>query len=125
MEQYDLTEETLKKPCSDAHILDIRKFIAWSEVGPRLKNISQRDIDDIERDERNQLEKRNRLLSLWVDKNGNDATYYHLINAMLAEGKREDAEKVLKLLSPKKGVLLCRKVQRETACPPSAVHVNK
>ena len=106
MSKYRLTEETLKKRCSDGHILDIGVFIAWRTVGPRLDKISQTDVEDIDRDGHNESERRGMLLPLWVERNGDDATYYQLIKAMLEARNVSNADDVCKLFLPKKGLCL-------------------
>ncbi|CAI8042505.1 Guanylate kinase [Geodia barretti] len=103
MSKYRLTEETLKKRCSDGHILDIGVFIAWRTVGPRLDKISQTDVEDIDRDGHNESERRGMLLPLWVERNGDDATYYKLIKAMLEARNGSNADEVCKLLLPDNG----------------------
>ena len=97
--RYHLTSEHLAKECSREHRLEIGKFINWNVVGPCLGRITPTDIDDIQRDKHNQQDGRDRLLELWAELNGYEATYSVIISAMLKARKRNEAEKVFKLLS--------------------------
>ena len=100
--RYKLSEEQLAEQCSKDHLLDIGVFISWNEVGPRLEGIESIDMMDIRRNEYNEKQKREKLLQLWVERNGSKATYKAIITAMLKERKYSEAEKVCKLL-PRKG----------------------
>ena len=80
------------------HRTDIKEFIQWQQVGPRLKGISDGDINDINKDGFDQADKRRMFVELWAEKNGSQATYYDLVKAMLKAQKRADAEKVCDLL---------------------------
>ena len=92
-------ENALNSKVTDKHLLEIKEFISWKEVGPHLKGISVGDINDIDRDGEDQADKRRMLLNLWEEKNyGHDATYLNLIMAMLKASKRNEAEKVCLLL---------------------------
>ncbi|CAI8045413.1 hypothetical protein GBAR_LOCUS25117 [Geodia barretti] len=97
--KYNLTKENLNTKCSDEHILDIGKFISWRKVGRRLKHIEERDIQDIDRDGKDEDDRRRLLLERWHEKNASDATYGEIINAMMKEQKRDEAEKVCELLN--------------------------
>jgi guanylate kinase len=118
------TEKTLKARCSDEHILDIGNFIAWRTVGPRLDKISPIDVEDIGYDGHNESDRRGMLLSLWVERNGDDATYYQLIKAMLEARNGSNVEEVCNLLSPKKGWMSHIKEMmpfRQPSPPPPAI----
>jgi hypothetical protein len=97
--KYNLTKENLNMKCSHDHILDIGKFISWREVGRRLKTIEDVDIRNINRDGKDEDDKRRLLLELWMERNASDAIYGEIINAMMKEQKRDEAEKVCQLLS--------------------------
>ena len=86
------------KKCSDGHRVEIAEFVSWREVGPRLKEIKELDIEDISREKCGEKENRKKLLHLWVERNGSDATYGAIITAMLRARKRDEAERVCELL---------------------------
>ena len=98
-QQYNLTSENLDKKCSTEHLLEIYSFVSWKDVGPRLCGIDITDITDIDRDENDEQDKRRKLLNLWVERNGSDATYRAIITAMLEAKKRDEAEKICVLIS--------------------------
>ena len=96
----------LMKRVTDEHLLDIAQFIQWKDVGRRLKNIGTQTISDIDIDGHDQADRRSRLIDLWVDRNGDDATYHQMITAMLAANMKADAEKVCNLLNGEKALFL-------------------
>ena len=99
LKKYSLTENHLKRECSDKDLLDIDKHISWDIVGHHLPGIKQKHIDDINLDMSDQSQKRQRLVDLWKERNGSDATFGSMITAMLKAEKRNEAEKVCRLLS--------------------------
>ena len=88
----------MKEEVTKDHRTDIKVFIQWQRVGPRLKEISDGDINDIDKDGFDQADKRRRLVDLWAERNGSQATYYDLVKAMLEAQMRSDAERVCDLL---------------------------
>ena len=68
-------------------------------MGSRLKEIKESDIEDIDKDGKDQNDKRRMLLDRWKERNGCDATYGAMISAMMKEQKRDEAEKVCRLLN--------------------------
>ncbi|CAI8020903.1 hypothetical protein GBAR_LOCUS12461 [Geodia barretti] len=77
-------ENGLNSTITEEHLLKIKEFISWKEVGPHLKYIIAGDINDIDGDFKNIADQRQRLLNLWVERNyGQDVTYLNLIMAML------------------------------------------
>ena len=92
-------KENLNKQCSDQHLLEIGTFVSWRDVGPCLFGIKIRDITDIDHDGYNEQDRRRKLLNLWVERNGSDATYSAIITAMLKAKKLDEAEKVRKLIA--------------------------
>ena len=92
-------ENGLNSTITEEHLLKIKEFISWKEVGPHLKYIRVGDINDIDRDGKDQADKRWLLLDLWVERNyGQDVTYLNLTIAMLKASKRNEAEEVCLLL---------------------------
>ena len=100
MDSFGLKDEMLQKKCSKNHIVEISTFIAWDKVGPRLKEINRDDITGIDKDGHDEGDKRSKLLYLWVERNGEDATYDQMITAMLGAKNKSNAEAVCKLLNP-------------------------
>ena len=109
LREYDITERKVKTKCSDEHMLEIEGFISWRQVGPRLSKINdsdnKQDMNDIEINGKDEADKRRKLITLWEERNGNDATYDDLITAMLKAGKKDEATKVCKLLKSGQHVL--------------------
>ena len=99
--KYGLTEAELAQKCSDEHMLDIGEFISWQDVGPHLPDISKDDVEDVHKDGFDQTDRRRRLMSLWEERNGEDATYDAMITAMTKARKNDEAERVCKLLRSK------------------------
>lgn len=97
---YNLIPDTLERECSEQELLDVSDFISWDVVGPRLPRITLQDMEDLSLDKYNQDQKRQKLLKLWNERNGSCATFHVLITAMLKAKKRNEAEKVCKLLMP-------------------------
>ena len=71
--------------------------MSWKLVGLSLRSISVRDIDDIECEYRTQTEKRWKLIRLWEERNGSDATYDAMITAMVRAGTHDEAIRVCKM----------------------------
>ena len=109
LREYDITERKVTTKCSDEHMLEIEGFISWRRVGPRLSKINdsdnKQDMNDIEINGKDEADKRRKLITLWEERNGNDATYDDLITAMLKAGKKDEATKVCKLLKSGQHVL--------------------
>ena len=95
---YKLTKEMLLKRCSPEHMLDIAGFISWRDVGPRLHDIGNVDLSDIQKDGHDEADRRWRLVSLWEERNGDAATYDVMLTAMVRQRKVDQATKVCQLL---------------------------
>ena len=100
--QLQLTDEELGRKVSDDHMLVIATFIPWRDVGPYLPGITRQDVKDIEVNGYvyGEQDKRWRLLELWEQTNGSEATYGALLVSLLRVNERESAKKVCKLLRP-------------------------
>ena len=98
MKMYNLTESMLQQRVSGDHMFEIMRFVSWKLVGLSLRSISVRDIDDIECEYRTQTEKRWKLIRLWEERNGSDATYDVMITAMVRAGTHDEAIRVCKML---------------------------
>ena len=98
--QLGVSEGSLCAGVSETHLVEIATFISWKDVGPRLSGITRGDIHDIDRDGYDGPEKRSKMVDLWVERNGSNATYHAMITAMLAAKKKMEAESVCRLLAP-------------------------
>ena len=102
--RYNLTDDILSLKCSEDHTLDLEDIISkWRFVGPRLKEIKLKDIDNIDEVQGGRKWKTRMLLQLWRQRNGDDATYGDVVRALLLEQCVEDATKVCKLITPQIG----------------------
>ena len=101
-------EELLKKVCvhsekldestSDDHLLEIALFLtSWRIVAPYL-GLSDIDVNDVEREGRNEQEKRRKALQKWKGKFVFKATYRKLVEVLLSLAMADVAEKVCCLL---------------------------
>ena len=102
---HNLTDDILNRKCSEDHTFKLENIISkWRLVGRRLKGIKRKDINDIDKDAKGgeQL-KRQKLLDLWHERNGNDATYGDMSRALLLEQCVGGATEVCKLISPQIG----------------------
>ena len=100
VKKYKLTEKELGRECSKDHSLDIGEFISWKDVGPRLAEVDNEDVVAIDKDGRDEADKRRLLINMWKKRNGSNATYDAMITAMLKARTRSEAERVCKMLSP-------------------------
>ena len=96
--QNNLKEEDLKQKCSQEHREEMKKFISWESVGPYLSRIDVINMRDIRKDGEGEEGKRRLLIDKWEELNGNGATYDDMITATLKAKKREEAEKVCRLV---------------------------
>lgn len=97
-ETHDLTDDMLQQQISDDHILNLKDFITWKEVGIHLPEIERLDIDDIDKDGTDENDKRRKLIDEWVERNAEAATYEAMITAMLKARKVNSATKLCKIL---------------------------
>lgn len=99
LENYELTEEDVKKKVTDAHLVKISQSYCekWWLLPSQLE-IEHIVTKDIDRETKSQEEKRLTFLKRWQQEKGSDATYESLISALLNIKCRDDAEGVCKLL---------------------------
>ena len=100
-QHYGLTDAELGKKCEDEHLTAISGFISWDSVGPYLKGVTRQDMKDIRKDGESEQEKRWMLIDKW-EETGSEATYCAMIAAMEKAKKKNEAEKVCKLLRPQR-----------------------
>ena len=90
--------QNLDEPCSDEHLRDISSDLThWRDVAPHL-GLKEGDIEEIERDIKNESEKRPKVLQKWKHKYGSKASYRVLIEALLKCHMANHAENVCCLL---------------------------
>ena len=83
--------------CTDLHISKIAEFLPrWKEVTRQLGLENQR-IQDIEEQYVEKIEQRYEALREWVRKEGSQATYRKIYDALCALDVKEAAEKVQEL----------------------------
>ena len=103
--ELGLAADELSKPCDNKTIsLLAGYFREWRVIFAPLLSVS--DLSDVDRNNRTEPEKRIATLRIWKDRNGRKATYKALVDALLNNGEKGDAESLctefLKL-SKKKG----------------------
>ena len=81
----------------------IAKFISVQEVGCHLPNINIVALEDFEKNYSEESRRRTALLRLWVESNGDGATYDSLITAMITAEKIQQATNVCRMLRKKVG----------------------
>ena len=99
MTAYNLSEEDCAQPISDIHIDEIAQSYCgkWRSL-PAYLRLETMLVSDLERDCRNEEERRRTFLRKWKDMQGSAATYAVLIYALLKIRSRSDAEGVCKLI---------------------------
>ena len=89
--------DPLDMECSKEHIYIIAKFnFDWRTVGRRL--IAAKTINDIDREEHSEQDKRDRMLERWLEIKGPEATYRRLITVFKDVENNQVAEEVRKLV---------------------------
>ena len=84
-------------------------------------------VNDIDKKNIDESEKRLLFFQLWVEQEGSGATYYKLLTSLLAINNKEDAEYVCKLLQKKKYVSVSNRtdsISNETASPVVGMFAN-
>ena len=86
-----LAADKLSKPCDGSIIPSLADcFSQWRVIFGSL--LSELDLGDIDRNKPTEEEKRMAALRKWRDKNGSEATYKVLVDALLNRGERYQAE---------------------------------
>lgn len=98
-EHYGLNNKVCQEQVSDKHISEIGCSLCgqWRKLPPYL-DLEATVVDDLERQFMTEEERRVGLLKKWKERNGFDASYTSLINALLEIKCRSDAEGVCELL---------------------------
>ena len=96
-EYYKIPEGVLNKAVSDEHIIEISTFLeSWKLVGPHL-DLSQGEIEAVERDGKTEAEKRLLTLQKWKQVLFFKATYKKLVEALLTVRRTDQAGKVCQI----------------------------
>ena len=90
--------ERLDKGISDDHLCEIALFLtSWRTVASHLK-LKEIDLDAVEREGKDEQEKRLKALQKWRGKFAFKATYRKLVEVLLSLGMADVAEKICCLL---------------------------
>ena len=88
----------LNECISDDHLHAVALFLtSWRKVAAYLE-LSESDMDAIEREERDDQMKKLKVLQKWKGKFGFKATYKKLVEVLLSLGRADVAEQVCRLL---------------------------
>ena len=88
----------LSKPCDNNIVTSLADcFSQWRVIFGSL--LSDLDLGDVDRDKPTEEEKRIAALRTWKARNGSEATYKILVDALLNRGERSDAENLCKILA--------------------------
>ena len=93
-----LAANELSKPCDDRIITSLADcFSQWRVIFGSL--LSELDLDDVDKENRKEEEKRIAALRKWKTRNGCEATYKVLVDVLLNRGERSQAENLCKILA--------------------------
>ncbi|KAL5503492.1 hypothetical protein EMCRGX_G010449, partial [Ephydatia muelleri] len=87
--------------CTDLHISKIAEFLPQWKHMARLLGLENQRIQDFEDRYDDEIEQRSAALREWVRKEGSQATYRKIYNALCALEEKDAAEKVLELIVTK------------------------
>ena len=97
--QFNLTQDNLKKQCSDSLLLILTQEIPSFEVAAPYFGCTQSVIEEICQDHDKERSRKLHMLWNWRRRNGSDATYLAIITIFLQMENRLFAELVLKTQS--------------------------
>ena len=101
LKETEIRPERLNECISDDHPCEIALFLtSWRTVAPHLK-LSENDLEAIERECKDEQEKRLKALQKWKGKFGFKATYRKLVEVLLSLAMADVAEKICRLLKGK------------------------
>ena len=96
--EVGLGAKELSKQCEESLFLLLADFLhPWRLVFSSL--LSDVDIDDVDRENQSEPEKRVAALRKWKVRNGHGATYYILVEAVLNSSRLDQAELICKHLA--------------------------
>ena len=98
LSQNDIAREDLDKECSQGIRYEIAiQIIDWKMIGHYF-GIPKEKLVAIEEENRTEEQRRVELLYTWSMREGRQATYYKLINALYHQDRRDLVETVCKLI---------------------------
>ena len=96
--EIGLAADELSKPCDSNIIPSLADcFSQWRVIFASV--LSKIDLDDVDRENHTEKEKRIAVLGKWKDSNGTGATYKVLVSALLSNGEKDQAELLCRLLA--------------------------
>ena len=103
LKEVGVHSQKLNDSISDDHLREIALFLtSWQTVASKLC-LSEIDQDAIEREGKDEEDKKRKVLQKWKGKYAFKATYRKLVEALLSLAKADMAEKVCRLLP--KGII--------------------
>ena len=103
LKETEICPERLDERTTDSHLREIALFLAsWQKVATYLE-LSGNDLDDVEREGKDEQEKRLKALQKWKSKYAFKATYRKLVEVLLSLSMADTAEKVCQLLKSASG----------------------
>ena len=98
LEEVGVCPEKLNDSISDDHLCEIALFLpSWCKVVSYI-GLSEIDINDAEREGKNEQDQTLKALQRWKGKFGFKATYRKLVDVLLSLAMADVAEKVCRLL---------------------------
>ena len=97
---HSLTMEHLQKECSQKVQLQISKELKdWEMLGRYLK-LSEQDLTAIKRDNHTEEQRKVDMLDTWHKREGSNATYLKVANALYHHGRRDLVELLCHIVKP-------------------------
>ena len=98
MKKVSVHPEKLNESISDDHLREIAILLtSWRKVATHLE-LSESELDDVEREEKDEQMKKLKALQKWKRKIGFKATYRKLVEVLLSLAMADVAEKICLLL---------------------------
>ena len=98
MKEVSVHPEKLNESISDDHLREIAILLtSWRTVATHLE-LSESELDDVEREEKDEQMKKLKALQKWKRKIGFKATYRKLVEVLLSLAMADVAEKICLLL---------------------------
>ena len=100
LDSHHLSEEDSNKQITDGDMEVISRSLCgkWRSLPPHLE-LDSILVEDIDRMQSDESEKRSKFFSIWKGKQGSGVTYKRLLRALLRIECTQDAESVCKLLN--------------------------
>ena len=105
-DKFNLKAKDLDKPCEDRLIPSLANFVhPWRVVTAAL-GLSEVDAGDVDSESNSGEERRIAALRKWKTRNGQQATYKLLVDALIRIQRVDTAEKLCHLLADDKGMII-------------------